>query len=155
MKLLVEFEPEAALSHAERSGVLVVPYEAEFAQEEWCLAVERWEGACRAEGRASIACVIDRNPGRACIHFDGKGLPCFAEERLDSAMSRVLEEVVDGVGFPGGPFASWRTLLLPVAKAVRVAVKARRLDHLARDPLEAAAFEDGGKLGMVVRVHDL
>lgn len=70
-------------------------------------------------------------------------------------MGRVLDDVVDSNGFADGPCANWRTVLLPLGKAVRVAAKARRLDRLARDPVEAAAFEDGRMLGMVRCVHAL
>lgn len=155
MDFVVEPDPEEALLRAERSGVLVIPYEANFAEDEWWPTIEQWDAACRAAGHASVSLLIDRESGRARIHFDGKGVRCFAEQRLDGAMGRVLEDVVDGNGFAEGPFASWRTVLLPLRRAGRVAAKARRLDRLARDPVEAAAFEDGGMLAMVRSVHAL
>ena len=155
MELVVEIEAEEAWLQAERTGVLVVPYEAEFAQEEWWPVIDQWRDACHVAGRASVALLIDGNPGRARVHFDGKGLSCFAEDRLDAAMGSVLEDVVDGDGFADGAFATWTTAVLPLAKAGRVAAKARRLDRFARDPVEAVAFEDGGKLEMVRRIHAL
>lgn len=155
MDVVVELDPEEALLRAERNGVLVIPYEANLAEEEWWPAIERWDAACRTAGRASVSLLIDRQSGGARIHFDGTGLPCFAEQRLDGAMGRVLEDIVDGNGFADGPFASWRTVLLPLGSAARVAAKSRRLDRLARDPVEAAAFEDGGKLAIVRRIDAL
>ncbi len=155
MDLVVEIESESAWSQAERSDVLVVPHEAEFAEEEWSELIDRWDSACAARGRATIVVFVNRDPARAAVHFGGKGLPCFAKDRLDAAMARLLEPVVDGNGFADGAFAVWQTVLLPFAKAARIAAKAMRLERFARDPEGARAFEDGGKSVTVWHVHAL
>ncbi len=155
MDLVVEIETEEAWLQAGSSGVLVVPREAQFAEEEWSELLERWRDASFAERRACVVVFVDRNPGRARVCFDGDGLPCFAGDRLDAAMGRLLEEVVDGNGFADGAFATWTTACLPLAKAGRVAAKARRLDRFARDRAGARAFEDGGEHVTVWQVHAL
>ncbi len=155
MDLVVEIETEEAWLQAESSGVLVVPREAQFAEEEWSELLERWQDACLTARRASVVMFIGSDPGRATVCFDGKGLPSFAGNRLDAAMGRLLEDVVNCAGFADGAFATWTTAALPLAKAGRVAAKARRLEHFARDRAGARAFEDGGEHVTVWQVHAL
>lgn len=155
MDVVVEIEPDAALRQAERCGVFVVPAEAEYDDHDWELLVEEWEDAYRARGRASIVVYVELYPTRATVSFDGKGLPCFAGERLDAAMRRMLEQVVNRRGYEDGSFASWMTKSLPLDSAGRVVAKARRLERFARDPVGARAFEDGGKAVTVWSVHAL
>lgn len=155
MDLVVEIELEAATRQAERTGAFVVPPEAEYGEEDWDLAVEDWEDACRASGRASIVVFIEHHPARATVSFDGARLPCFAGDRLDAAMRRLLEPIVNRRGYEQGPFATWMTRSLSVERADRVVAKARRLERFARDPAGARAFEDGERAVTVWLVHAL
>lgn len=155
MVLVVEVEAEAAWSQAEKNGILVVPYEAQFAEEEWSELIDRWIASAVASGRAGVVLFAEQCGMRATVHFVGTGLPCFAKDRLDAAMGRLLEDVVDGNGFANGEFADWRSTRLPFAKAVAVAEKARELDRFARDPKGADAFEGGALDILVWDVHEL
>lgn len=155
MELVVEAEPESAWRQAKTSGVLVVPYEAEFAEEEWLPFIEDWQHVCRAYGRASIVIFVDRDPKGAIVSFDDNGVPSFAGPRLDAAMRRLLEDTVNCRGYGDGAFTRWMTRLLPFGKAGRVVAKARRLDRFARDAAGARAFEGGRKDIIVWGVHSL
>lgn len=156
MELLVENdEPENAWLRARRSGVLVLSHFVTGDDEEWLELIDRWQTECLAEQRASIVMFVDSDRDLASVCFDGLGLTSFARGRLDAAMGRLLEETVDGDGFPRGAFTAWRTKRLPTAKAAHVAAKARRLDRFARDPAAARAFEDQGAHVAVWNVHSL
>lgn len=155
MEPLIESdEPEGAWHRAQRTGVLVLSH-CVTDDEEWLALIDRWQAACLAERRASIVAFVDGDRSVATVCFDGQGLASFAGDRLDAAMGRLLEETVDGDGFPHGTFATWRTKRLPLAKAGRVTAKARRLERFARDPAGARAFEDGGFDVTVWQVHSL
>lgn len=155
MEPLVESdEPENAWHRAQRTGVLVLSHFVTD-DEEWLALIDRWQAACLDERRASVIAFVDSDRDLASVCFDGQGLPSFAGDRLDDVMGRLLTENVDGNGFAGGAFAAWQTKRLPSAKAGRIAAKARRLDHFARDPAGARAFEDGGKYVTVWQVHSL
>lgn len=143
MEPLVESdEPEDAWRRARQTGVLVLSHFVTD-EEEWLALIDRWHAACLAEGRASIVSFVDSDRGVASVCFDGQGLPSFASDRLDAAMGRLLEQAVDGDGYPSGAFAAWRTKRVPPAKAGHIVAKARQLERFARDPAGAQAYEAG------------
>lgn len=155
MEPLVESDDaESAWHRARRTGVLVLSHFVTD-EDEWLALIDRWQAACLAERRASVVAFVDSYRDLASVCFDGQGLPSFARDRLDVAMGRLLEETVDGDGFPHGAFAAWRTKRLPSAKAGRVAAKARRLDRFARDAAGARAFEGADEHVIVSEVNRL
>lgn len=145
MEPLIESDgPDDAWHRAQRTGILVLSH---FVTDDegWLALIDRWQAACLDERRASVVAFVDSDRDLASVCFDGQGLASFAGDHLDAAMGRLLAESVDGNGFPSGAFATWRTKLLPSAKASRVAAKERRLDRFARDAAGAHAFEVGGE----------
>lgn len=153
MEIVVEGDPDQAWAQAGRTDILVVPYEAKYAEEEWSELVERWDESTRLKGRASVFLFVDQD-GRASIRFNGNGRYCFAKDRLGDRMARLLEDTVDGRGYADGVFGDWSTIKLPFSDAIVLAQKVKDLDRYARNPKGAEAYEDGRMAQLVWNVHE-